>query len=275
MAMTSTEQPRYNSKLANYPRPAIAVTLLLYAACASLEALPGTFLPPLLCFLALGVLALYLVPSILGLPNGRKSLREYCYDIRLLPMRPLGRNVLLGLLLATLTLGSILAASLLTGRFVLDWSYVPALRWVKGLTRGIWEEVFFRGIVLVLFMRLFSRRIAIFFSAFFFALVHLNPLTATLGKVVDVISIFFLGLLFTYVVLKTGSLLPAIVFHYVHDIFVLLVQNTPGADETLASALLFALLWIALVVGAVLTKYVVEHWPPNGSRPSAVEVQAC
>jgi membrane protease YdiL (CAAX protease family) len=79
--------------------------------------------------------------------------------------------------------------------------------------------------------------------------------------IVDVFGIFFMGLLFTYLVLKTGSLLPAIIFHYVHDIFVLLVQNTPGANETLASALLYAFLLIALLIGAVLTKYIVERWP--------------
>jgi membrane protease YdiL (CAAX protease family) len=264
--VTNTNQIRYNSKLANNPRPAIAVTLLLYVLFACLEALPGTFLPAVLCFLGLGVLALYIMPYILGLPNGRKSLRDYCQDIRLLPVKPLGRNILLGFLLAALTLGSIFLASLLTGHFILDWSYLPALRWVKGLTRGIWEEVFFRGIVLVLFMRVFSKRLAIFFAAFFFALMHLNPMTISLDKVVDVISIFFMGLLFIYVVLKTGSLLPAIIFHYFHDIFLLVVQNTPGADETLASTLLFAFLWAALIIGAVLTKYIVEHWSIDGSR---------
>jgi len=186
-------------------------------------------------------------------------------------MTPLGRNILLGLLLATLTLSSILLASLVTGRFVLDWRTVPALRWIKGLTRGIWEEVFFRGIILVLFMRLYPKRKAVFLAAFLFAVVHLNLLDLNLHEVVDVISVFFIGLLFTYLVLKTGSLLPAIVFHYVHDIFLLLVQNTPGADETLASAFLYAFLWIALLTGAVLTKTIVEHWPTKGSTTLAAQ----
>jgi membrane protease YdiL (CAAX protease family) len=136
---------------------------------------------------------------------------------------------------------------------------VPPVRWVKGLTRGIWEEVFFRGIILVLFMRILPRRRAIFISTFLFAIVHFNPLALSIHHLVDIVSIFFMGLLFTYLVLKTGSLLPAIVFHYVHDIFVLLVQNTPGADETLASVLLFVFLWIALVIGAFLTKFIVER----------------
>ena len=267
----STNPTQYNSKLANYPRPAIAITAVTFVLLGYLETLPGTFIPPLLYFLALGVLALVLMPFVLGLPNGRKSLRDYCQDIRLLPMRPLGRNILLGVLMAALTLSSIFLAALLTGHFVFDWSYVPALRWVKGLTRGIWEEVFFRGIILVLFMRILSKRKAMFFAAFLFAVVHLNPLDLSLPLVVDVISIFFMGLLFTYLVLKTGSLLPAIVFHYIHDIFVLLVQNTPGADEVLASVLLYGFLWGALAVGALLTKYIVERWPTRETATLAAQ----
>jgi membrane protease YdiL (CAAX protease family) len=79
--------------------------------------------------------------------------------------------------------------------------------------------------------------------------------------VVDFISVFFMGLLFNYLALKTGSLLPGIIFHYLHDIFLYLVQNTPGADEVFAATLLYSFLWIALVIGAVLTKFIVERWP--------------
>jgi len=107
-------------------------------------------------------------------------------------------------------------------------------------------------------------------STFLFAVVHLNPLAFSLDHLVDVISIFFMGLLFTYVVLKTGSLLPAIIFHYVHDIFVLLVQNTPGADETIASVLLYTFLWIALLLGAFLTKIIVKHWSPRFYKSKSV-----
>ncbi len=87
--MNTSQQFQYNSLLANHPRPAIALTAITYLLLGYLETLPGTFIPPLSYFLALGVLALYLT-YVLGLPNGRKSLREYCQDIRLLPMTPLG-----------------------------------------------------------------------------------------------------------------------------------------------------------------------------------------
>ena len=269
--MTSTNQTQYNSKLANYPRPAIAITAVTYVLLGSLERLPGTAIPAVLYFFVLGILALYLMPYVIGLPNGRKSLQDYCRDIRLLPMMPLGRNILLGLLMATLTLSSILLASLMTGHFVLDWSTVPSLRWIKGLTRGIWDEVFFRGIILVLFMRLYPKRKAVFLTTFLFAVIHLNPLTLDLHEVVDVISVFFMGLLFTYLALKTGSLLPGIIFHYLHNGFLFLVQNTPGADETLAATLLYSFLWIALVIGAGLTKTIVERWPTKGSETLAAQ----
>ena len=88
---------------------------------------------------------------------------------------------------------------------------------------------------------------------------------------VDVVGIFFMGLLFTYLVLKTGSLLPGIVFHYVHDIFVLLVQNTPGADKVLASVLLYGFLWGALAIGALLTRYIVERWSTRGTATLAAQ----
>ena len=200
--MTTTSQNQYNSKLANYPRLAIALTAVTYLLLGYLENLPGNFIPSLLYFLVLGVLALYLMPYVIGLPNGRKSFMNYSRDIRLLPMTPLGRNILIGLLMAALTLSSIFLASLLTGHFVFDWSLVPALRWVKGLTRGIWEEVFFRGIILVLFMRVFPLRKAVFLSAFLFAVIHLNPLALSIEMIVDVVSIFFMGLLFFLVFIQ-------------------------------------------------------------------------
>ncbi|MDF1515068.1 MAG: hypothetical protein P1S60_14750 [Anaerolineae bacterium] len=168
------ERPQYNSILANHPKPAISLTAITYLVLGLLETLPGTFLPAFLYFFALGILALYLMPTVLGLPKGRKPFSEYARDIRLVPLTPVGRNVLLGLGMAGLTLSSIFLAALLTGHFALDWSLVPAV---------------------------------------------------------------------------------------VHDIFVLFVQNTPGADEFQASALLFGFLWAALIIGAFVTKVVVERWP--------------
>jgi len=268
--MANDRQAEHGSWLLKNRRGAIAAALVPFLLLGFLERLPGTFIPPLLYFVAAGVWALYVTPCVLGLPNGRKPFREYCLDIRLLPVAPVGRNILLGLIMAALTLSGILLASLLTRHFVLDWSFLPALRWVKGLTRGVWEEVFFRGIMLAILMRFYAQRKAVLWMTTIFALVHLNIMDVTVAGAVDVVSIFFIGLLFVYLVLKTGSLLPAIVFHYVHDVFVLLVQNTPGAPEPTASILLYGFLWTALAAGAVLTRSIVQHWPARQPASMAV-----
>jgi membrane protease YdiL (CAAX protease family) len=257
--MEDQTKEKFNSWPANNPRPALVITILLFAGCLFLEFLPWKYLSSALALIALGFVSLYLMPYVLGLPSGRKSLREYCYDIRLLPMSPVVRNIGIGLLMAALTLSSILIASLLTGHFVLDWGEVPLIRLIKGLTRGIWEEVFFRGIILVILMRIYPFRRAVLTTTFIFAMTHLGGFS--LEVIIDVISIFFMGLLFVYIVLKTGSLLPAIVFHYVHDIFIYLVQYTPGADQTMKLVLLYAFLWTALIIGGFLTKYIVERRP--------------
>ena len=268
--MANDRQPTQDSWLLSNRRAAIAATLVPFLLLGFLEYLPGTFFPAAAYFAAAGIWALYVIPRVLGLPNGRKPFREYCADIRLLPVAPVGRNILLGLLMAALTLSSILLATLLTGHFELDWGFVSPLRWVKGLTRGVWEEVFFRGIMLTILMRYFSRRKAVLWMTAVFALIHLNIMDVTFAAILDVVSIFFIGLLFVYLVLETGSLLPAMVFHYVHDVFVLLVQNAPGASEPMVSILLYGFLWAALAVGAVLTRGIVEHWPARTSVSMAV-----
>ena len=118
--MTMTNQTEYNSKLANFPRPAIAFTAIIYLLLGFLETLEGTFLPALLYFGALGILALYLMPYVFGLPNGRKSLRGYSYDIRLLPITPVGRNILLASVLLYVFLWSALVIGAFLTKFMVE-----------------------------------------------------------------------------------------------------------------------------------------------------------
>jgi hypothetical protein len=274
-AMNAEKTPQYNSWLANHPPAGIILTALAYLFLGFLEMIKGLpgggYIPTIAYFLSLGVLALWLMPSVLGLPSGRKSLREYCLDIRLLPVQPVGRNIFLGLLMAALALLAIWVATLLTGHFQVDWSLVPALRWVKGLTRGIWEEVYFRGIVLILMMRMYpkSKVQGILWAAFLFAMIHYR--SPAPEDLIDIVSVFFIALLFTYLALKTGSLLPGIVFHYVYDIYVLFVQNAPGADRTQQLILFYAFLWPTLILGGILTKFIVERQARSLPQPKYSE----
>lgn len=52
--MTTSPRSGFNSALANYPRPAIALTALSYVLFGYLETLPGRFAPPLLMVPSLG-----------------------------------------------------------------------------------------------------------------------------------------------------------------------------------------------------------------------------
>ncbi len=269
--MTTTEQTEHLSWIASHRAPSILLTILPFLLLGLVEMALDGYAGAIAYFVGAGIWALVVTPFVLGLPHRKKPFREFCYDIRLLPVRPLTRNILIGLLMAALTLGAILLASILTKHFVLDWSIVTPLRLVKGLTRGVWEEVFFRGIALAVLIRLYGTKKGVLWSTFIFAVVHFNAGNVTVEHIVDIVSIFFMGLLFAYITLKTGSLLPAIVFHYVHDIFVYLVQNAPGADPMRFSIYLYGLLWVALALGAFITKAIVERWPgvSRGSRATA------
>jgi membrane protease YdiL (CAAX protease family) len=258
---------RNETWLTRHPQIGIIITAVSYLLLGTLEYISNRLLGAILYFIILGVLALVLMPYVLGLPLGKKTVKEFCLDIRLIPMKPVGRNILIGLMMAALTISFMYIASILTGKFVLDWNFLPPLRWVKGLTRGIWEEVFFRGIILVLFFQFYDKKKAIFYSTFLFAIIHLGTFPPDIETLIDIVSIFFMGLAFTYLVLKTGSLLPGIIFHYVHDIFVLLVQNTPGANKVLELTLFYAFLWAALGIGVFATKKIVDCWP-NVARAS-------
>ena len=68
------------------------------------------------------------------------------------------------------------------------------------------EEVFFRGFLFAGFREKYGWKIAAGISAAFFALVHLQPLTA--------LPIFLLGYLFAYVYERSNSLWLPILLHF-------------------------------------------------------------
>jgi membrane protease YdiL (CAAX protease family) len=87
---------------------------------------------------------------------------------------------------------------------------------------GLWEEVAFRGVVLRSLLTKYSARAAMVGSGGFFALFHLANLV--LGQsvpevVTKALVAFPMGIALAYMTLKTGSLLSAILTHYLLDCF--------------------------------------------------------
>jgi len=172
-----------------------------------------------------GVLFLGIVPFILKVPNGQRTLTQYLADIKISKYKPVGRNLIVTIASIILLLGGIFIAAILYGNFVFD----PSIIFTEespfvyvAINAGIWEEIMWRGIILTLFLKRYSVRMSIAINTVLFALSHLlnffvSPNTVLmLGQLIFVlIGTPFLAVIF----IKTQSLLPGILIHYSVDAF--------------------------------------------------------
>jgi sodium transport system permease protein len=92
---------------------------------------------------------------------------------------------------------------------------------VLGLVPAVIEELAFRGFMLSGFRRLGHKWRAIALSSFFFGITH--------AIFQQSIVACLLGLLIGYLVVQTGSLLPGIAFHFVHNSLALLATRATPA----------------------------------------------
>ena len=101
---------------------------------------------------------------------------------------------------------------------VLDLIYMMVFACILG---PITEEIFFRGLLYPLFKKRVGIVLVAVLTAMLFAFLHMNW--------VMVLSIFVLGILFAYLYEKTGSLLPSMFVHMLHNtimfIFVFVVKR--------------------------------------------------
>ncbi len=89
---------------------------------------------------------------------------------------------------------------------------------------AVCEEIAFRGFILSGFRRLGNNRRAIVVSALFFGIAH--------GFLQQEINAFVMGLLLGYLAVRSGSLLPGMTFHFLHNsLSVLSAKITPELIE--------------------------------------------
>ncbi|MBE0699514.1 MAG: CPBP family intramembrane metalloprotease [Anaerolineaceae bacterium] len=112
--------------------------------------------------------------------------------------------------------------SFIRSTFVLANELPPrSSRWFFSLP-SIFEEVAFRGVILALFLRFYDQPKAILFSALGFGIFHIFGLLEGRELVWvggQIVWAAILGLFYGYVTLKTGSLLPAMLVHYLGNLF--------------------------------------------------------
>jgi membrane protease YdiL (CAAX protease family) len=210
--------------------------------------------------LVVAPIAFVVFPKWLGIPFGRIETREFLRRVGFLCPDRAWRHFALGLILGACTLSGMLVASILTGRYTVDVSTVDLPHLVFSLNPALWEELFFRGVMMFLLLK-FTRslRQAFLIQVVVFGLTHIKGVDV--WALVDSLSVMVLAIGFTYVAYKTRSLVAGIVFHYFHDAFLYLVQLPGGIDKGVADNVIFyGILWLMVAVGCFIAKLAADSW---------------
>jgi membrane protease YdiL (CAAX protease family) len=183
-----------------------------------------------------GFLAYIIVPFLLRIPKGKRTFMKYLSDIGLTKTRPFFKLLMLtfscvciliicmgsGSVVYRLTEGKPLTPGFIIEVFDLSKSLPPKSLLLFTVFFSVFEEVAFRGVLLTMLLRKHTRRNAIIYSALAFGLVHIfsaftgREVVSTLAQVVWA-SLF--GLFYGYIFVKTGSLLPSMIIHWLSNVF--------------------------------------------------------
>jgi len=155
--------------------------------------------------------AFYLFPQKLKAPFGDMDLSDYLHRLGFYLPRNAWKHFLLGFVLALCTLSGMLIGSLLTGRYELDWGTVKFSHILFSINPGIWEEFFFRGVIVIVLLRITgSLRQAALIQIVLFGLTHIKG--TDLSAWADVLTVMVLAVGFTYTAYKTRTLVAGIFF---------------------------------------------------------------
>jgi membrane protease YdiL (CAAX protease family) len=213
----------------------------------------------------LALLLLVITPKGLKLPTMETSFNDYLCRIQLTPAKHLFRNIFIGV--ATFLIFGVitLLGSFLLGTYVFDPAVLfgnpdPTtffgLGWflfIFMLIPGIWEEVSFRGVAMPMLLKKYKLTPAIIINGVIFGLIHsFNVITVLvlginpLSVLFQVIYAAFLGFAFAYIFVKSGSLIPGIILHYLVDsVGRMIYANTIITDSI--SAVIYAIFFIGVI----------------------------
>lgn len=265
-------------QLTNHPWLFLLVFMVLTLLC---QVIIGVLLYPLkfpigspvsifLTMLLGSLLLLFIiVPFVLGFPKRPKLYETYLTEIRLAKVTPFIRLLLLGItcyvILAVCQVAGVLVYRLTQGLpidagFMQTWFRLSAELppnspsvWVS--FPSVLEEVAFRGVILAMFLRFYKQRQAILFSALGFGIIHLFNIVNggdPVWVVGQAVWAAILGLFYGYVTLRTGSLLPAMIFHYLSNVFVSALNSYINAYATVGEQVLYGVTFTMGVVPVIL-----------------------
>jgi len=207
-----------------------------------------------------GFAAFFLFPRVFGIPFGKTEPRDFNKRIGFYIPNSAWRHIALGAALALCTLSGMLIASMIVGGYEPDFGNITLTHLVFSLNPGIWEEFFYRGIMMVALLRFTkSLKRAAVIQVVLFGLCHIKG--ADIQSLIDIVSVMVLGAGFTYAAYETRTLVAGIVFHYLHDAFLFFVQ-LPGRVYTgpMENAVFYAALWSMTGLGCLITKIAAERF---------------
>jgi membrane protease YdiL (CAAX protease family) len=229
------------------------------------------------------LLVIFIVaPFVLGFPGKEHTFGAYLSEIRLTRMKPLLGLILLGVscylimalsqaagvLVCRLTQGLAVDGNFIRSSFVLANELPPrSLSWLMSLP-SIFEEVVWRGVILAAFLRAYDQPKAILFTALCFGLWHIitalagNPPILTAGNVVWAA---ILGLFYGYITLRTGSLLPAMMVHYLGNLLVSAINAYIQANASIQVVAIYGVVFTFGIIPTILmilwTRLFTAWWP--------------
>ena len=194
----------------------------------------------------------------LGVPFGRIETQVFLRKVGFYPPKNAWKHVILGLILAGCTLSGMLIASIFTDRYVVDLSTINIPHLLFSLNPALWEELFFRGVLRIWLMKINqSLKRAFLIQSVLFGVMHIKG--TDLFALIDAFSVIVIAIGFTYVAYKTRSLLAGMVFHYIHDAFLYLVQVPNGVYSGITeNAVFYGSLWLMAGFGCIIAKYFSE-----------------
>lgn len=171
------------------------------------------------------LLVFLIVPFCYKLPKKYDSFGGYLERIHLTTYKPFSRILFYTISCYCIFIIFELIGSLIYGQYVFDISRVipPQSFQLLDFNAGIFEEIMFRGIILTLLLTQYSERKSLWVSALFFGVVHYTNLLNEFNieffiySTAQVVWAVGMGLLWGYLVIKTNSLLPGIILHYLSN----------------------------------------------------------
>ncbi|TXT60392.1 MAG: membrane protein of unknown function [Promethearchaeota archaeon] len=213
----------------------------------------------------LSFLWLYFIPILLEFPIKHQTFTEYLTEIRIDQVNPWKRNLLLGTLFALIILFSTLMANIIAGDYIFDLNKIfgqpePGndgyLTFIYNLIPAIWEEIAFRGVIMVILVKKYSTKKAVILDGLLFGFFHLINFLVGGGDFLFTIGQIFstscIGFVLSYMYIKTESLLPPMIAHYLNNAFQPLVSNAVIANMALAVVAQIIMVLIFLHLGLLL-----------------------